>query len=78
MDPEWEVVRSGIEPGVSEVVIREGVYPAMDYQFRVTVFTSVFSTVSQPSPMFTTPHTGEWEGGREGRGGEGRGEEGGW
>lgn len=57
-NPEWEVVRSGIEPSVFSWTIEDGVYADMQYQFRVVVFTSVFSTVSSTLPSFTTAQTG--------------------
>lgn len=59
----WEVVRSGVVPEATpsspqELQVREGVYAGTEYQYRVTVFTSLFSTQSQPSPSFTTPSAG--------------------
>lgn len=57
-NPEWEVAESGIGPSLLSWTIGDSVYADMQYQFRVVVFTSVFSTTSNTSPSFTTAQAG--------------------
>ena len=50
--------REGIMAGSTSLEVQDGVHAGFQYQFRVAVFTSVFSNTSQNSAIFTTPQAG--------------------
>ncbi len=64
LEPVWTPVLTGISASLVplEVRITRDVHPGLEYQFRVKAFTSLFSSLSEPSPSFRSQGSGRYGG----------------
>ncbi len=54
----WTVFSAGLSVNSVSVLVNENVFPGIGYEYRVSVFTALYSNTSDPASL-TTPNSGE-------------------